>query len=66
MKRSRLPSIAFDKMDAQSVGPCVGDTLAIIGGVLWVSSELIGMSRLKSNGNIQLALEILMKAFPKK
>jgi len=53
-------------MDAQSVGPCVGDTLAIIGGVLWVSSELIGMSRLKSNGNIQLALEILMKAFPKK
>ena len=53
-------------MDTQFAGLCSSDTIAILGFALWaISSEIIGMSKLKSNGTIQLALTILMKAFPR-
>ena len=42
------------------------DIVAMISVVLWAASEIIGMSKLRSNSTIQLVLEILLKIFPKK
>ena len=42
------------------------DIVAMISVALWAASEIIGMSKLRSNSTIQLVLEILLKIFPKK
>jgi hypothetical protein len=40
------------------------DTAALIGLSLFVASEVIGMSKLKSNSVLQLVLTAAMRAFP--
>lgn len=40
------------------------NTEVLIGLGLFVASELIGMSKLKANGVLNLALDIATKAFP--
>jgi hypothetical protein len=40
------------------------DTEVLIGLALFVASELIGMSRLKSNSVLQLVLGTALRAFP--
>lgn len=42
------------------------DTAALIGLGLFVASEVIGMSKLKSNSLLQLVLAAAMRAFPYK
>ena len=40
------------------------DIEVLVGLGLFVASELIGLSKLKSNSVLQLALDIAMRAFP--
>jgi len=41
-------------------------TVAMISIALYATSEIIGMSPLRSNSVLQIILEVLMRVFPKK
>ncbi len=40
--------------------------VAMLSVALYATSEIIGMSSLRSNSVIQIVLEVLMRVFPKK
>jgi hypothetical protein len=42
------------------------DTAALIGFALFIASEIVGMSKLRSNSLLQLALAAAMRAYPYK
>jgi len=42
------------------------NVVAMVSIALYATSEIIGMSPLRSNSTIQLVLQVMMRVFPKK